>query len=79
MTAQAASKYQSLLYKIAALPTHLETDFVAKHISRDVAKLYELVVNFSYSVVHRTHRLTNITTKTIVYFRIIGHQFFWCI
>ena len=49
MTVQAASKYQSLLYEIAALPTHLETDFVAKHISRDVAKLCELVENYSYS------------------------------
>ena len=63
MTAQAASKYQSLLYKIAALPTHLETDFVAKHISRDVAKLCELVENYSYSAVLQTHRFDNDATK----------------
>ena len=63
MTAQAASKYQSLLYEIAALPTHLETDFVAKHISRDVAKLCELVENYSYSVVLQTHRFDNDATK----------------
>ena len=75
MTAQAASKYQSLLYKIAALPTHLETDFVAKHISRDVAKLCELVENYSYSAVHQTHRFDDNATKTIVQLEIICFSF----
>ena len=74
MTAQAASKYQSLLYKIAALPTHLETDFVAKHISRDVAKLCELVENFSYSAVHQTHRFDDIATRN--YCSIWNYMFF---